>query len=324
MKVLIVRFSSIGDVVLTTPVIRCIHNQKKDVEVHYFTKSSYRSILENNPYIHKLWLLDDNNWDDLIAMMKEEKFSKIIDLHNNLRTLKLQLALGVHTYRVNKINIQKWLYTNLKINLLPKVHIVDRYLQAAGVLRVQNDGQGLDYFISDDTAVPEEINLPSAYICVAIGGQHETKKLPTTKLSELCNKISQSVVLIGGPEDQEAGEFIAGSNPNVMNLCGKLSINQSALVIQRSGAVITHDTGMMHIAAAYEKHIFSIWGNTVPRFGMTPYKAGDKSHIFEVEGLSCRPCSKIGFEKCPKGHFKCMKNQDLNAVAERLERLDIG
>jgi heptosyltransferase-2 len=106
----------------------------------------------------------------------------------------------------------------------------------------------------------------------------------------------------------------------VLDLCGKISVNESAAIISRCAAIITHDTGMMHIAAAFGKEILSIWGNTVPALGMTPYlgKKGGRGDRFEVKGLGCRPCSKIGFGECPKGHFKCMNEQDIPAIVERL------
>jgi ADP-heptose:LPS heptosyltransferase len=131
---------------------------------------------------------------------------------------------------------------------------------------------------------------------------------------------------LGGKEDADVGENIArffekhllySSNENelqndlnkraiVFNGCGKFNLNQSASLLKQSLAVFTHDTGLMHIAAAFKKQIFSIWGNTVPEFGMYPYKT--PFSIFENKKLQCRPCSKIGHNKCPLGHFKCMND----------------
>src|SRR4051812_37393796 len=145
MKFLIIRFSSIGDIVLTTPVIRCLKQQVAGAEVHYLTKRGFKAVLENNPYIDKLHLLGDD-LDETILQLQRENFDYIIDLHKNLRTLKVKRGLNkVKSVSFNKLNIQKWFLTAFKINMLPTVHIVDRYLQTIKKFGVENDGKGLDY-----------------------------------------------------------------------------------------------------------------------------------------------------------------------------------
>ena len=142
---------------LTTPVIRCLKQQVDNAEVHYLTKSSFKEILADNPYIDKLHVLH-NDFESLIDSLKKEHFDYIIDLHHNLRTLKVKKALGkIPAYSFNKLNVQKWLLTALKINLMPKVHIVDRYLDTIKTFNVKNDGKGLDYFIPADAVVPETV-----------------------------------------------------------------------------------------------------------------------------------------------------------------------
>ncbi len=204
---------------------------------------------------------------------------------------------------------------NFKMNVLPPVHIVDRYLQTVEFLGVKNDSKGLDYFLMKQYDLTEL--LPAShqrFIAVVIGAQHATKRLPVDKLAELCSKIKGPVVLLGGPEDKERAEEITNAaGIHVLNGCGRFKLDESAFLISKAQKVITHDTGLMHIAAAFNKPIVSVWGNTVPEFGMYPYKA-DHSQIIQVNGLSCRPCSKIGFNNCPKGHFKCMNLIDLNQI----------
>lgn len=325
MKVLVIRFSSIGDIVLTTPVVRALKLQKQ-AEVHYLTKSSYASLVENNPFIDKTWYLD-GSLKKVVNDLKKESFDYIIDLHNNLRTRILKFNLSVKSFSFNKINLEKWLMVNLKIDRLPSVHIVDRYLETCSKLGVKKDSQGLDYFIPEKDEVPMEWlpeNYRKEFVIYAIGGQHKTKKLPIEKMIELCDRINKPIILIGGKEDAETGEQIVSffqenerSQPfekglkklnkksTVFNACGKFNLNQSASLIKSSSHVFTHDTGMMHIAAAFRKNVFSIWGNTIPGFGMYPYQT--QFTVFENNNLGCRPCSKIGFQKCPKGHFKCMR-----------------
>lgn len=326
MKFLIIRFSSIGDIVLTTPVVRCIKQQVENAEIHYVTKAGFRSLLENNPYIDKLHLLKDDEWNPLLNALKEEKFDCIIDLHKNLRSHKIKSALKkVPSYSFNKLNIQKWLLTALKINTLPDKHIVDRYLETAASFGVVNDGKGLDYFIPEKDVV-DYTQLPmthhAGFYGVVIGAALNTKKLPLEKLKELCSKINHPIVLLGGKEDQSNGDTIAAIDTfKIYNACGKFNINQSADLVRKSKLIITHDTGLMHIAAALKKPIISIWGNTVPAFGMTAYFGNFKvdNIIAEVHHLACRPCSKIGFNRCPLLHFNCMKKQDIDAIVKKIQ-----
>lgn len=318
-KFLIIRFSSIGDIVLTTPVIRCLKTQVEGAEIHYLTKTKFESIIEDNPYIDKIFTLE-RDFVSLQNKLKKEHYHYIIDLHRNLRTLRLKTRLKVLSFSFSKLNFKKWLIVNLKINKLPDIHIVDRYLESVTIFDVKNDNNGLDYFIPDNEVVDiSKINkeLHDGYIVFAIGAGHNTKQLPTDKAIALSSKIKYPVVLLGGKEDYQRGELIVNSAAKkIFNYCGKFSINQSASIIKQSRLVISHDTGLMHIAAAFKKRILSIWGNTIPEFGMYPYLPAKDSHIIQVNGLSCRPCSKIGFKKCPKGHFKCMQEIDTDKVAE--------
>jgi ADP-heptose:LPS heptosyltransferase len=320
MKILIIRFSSIGDIVLTTPVVRNLKEQLPDAELHYLTKESFKTILESNPYIDKLHYLGDR-WDIMISELKSECFDLVIDLHHNLRTAGIKRALKVKSHSFPKLNIEKWLLTNFKINRMPDLHIVDRYMQTVSTLGIVNDGKGLDYFIPEHEQIKLE-DLPHAhfagYIAVVIGAAHATKRMPVDLLQDLCQSIHHPIILLGGPEDQANGHLIASVDPvKIYNACGKFSLNESADILRKSKLVISHDTGLMHIAAALRKQIICIWGNTVPAFGMYPYYGHQPvvSVNMQVKNLSCRPCSKIGSEKCPKKHFKCMRNQDIAAIA---------
>jgi heptosyltransferase-2 len=320
-KFLVIRFSSIGDIVLTTPVIRCLKKQLPDSEVHFLTKQSFASIVENNPYIDKVHLLA-HSWETVVHELKREDYDYIIDLHHNLRTLRLKKALGIKSFPFNKLNIQKWIYTNLKWNMMPDVHIVDRYMKTVESFGVVNDGEGLDYFIPVKDEVKQK-DIPAShhagYIGLVIGAAHYTKKLPVGKLKELCSKIDHPIILLGGNEDNENAKQIASVDPvKVYNACGKFNLNESADLVRKSKLVVTHDTGLMHIAAAFKKKIISVWGNTVPEFGMYPYygKHQVSNSKFEILNLRCRPCSKIGYNKCPRGHFKCMKQISMDSIAE--------
>lgn len=314
-KFLIIRFSSIGDIVLTTPVIRCLKQQVKDAEVHFLVKDKFRSVVEHNPYIDKLHVLA-HSWELMIEELKSEEYDYIIDLHHNTKTLRVKKSLGVKSYSFYKLNIQKYFYTALKINLLPKIHIVDRYIKTVESFSVINDGAGLDYFISKEEEVKKN-DIPAShsagYIACVIGAAHGTKRWPVHKWKDFCMELIHPVIVLGGNEDAANGEAIASVDPiKIYNACGKFSLNESADLIRKAKLVISNDTGLMHIAAAYKKPIISLWGNTVPSFGMYPYYGNrftdvQSFDILQTNKLWCRPCSKIGFDKCPLGHFKCME-----------------
>ena len=318
MKILVVRFSSIGDIVLTTPILRCIKQQLKDVELHYVTKHNFLSVIDNNIYVDKVFTIKDS-LKDVIPQLKKENYDYVIDLHHNIRTLRLKTALGKKSFSFNKLNWEKFLIVHFKKNKLPPIHIVDRYFETLQPLGVKNDGKGLDYFINEK----DEIDIPSTlptlfhddYNALVVGGSYFTKQIPINKLKEICTKSSLPLILLGGKEDAAIAEQVYQFHKNkTINLCGKLNLNQSASIIQQANKVITSDTGLMHIAAAFKKDIISLWGNTIPEFGMGPYLAGKNSQILEVKGLSCRPCSKLGYKKCPKGHFKCMNDIEIKSI----------
>jgi ADP-heptose:LPS heptosyltransferase len=191
-------------------------------------------------------------------------------------------------------------------------------------LGVENDNKGLDYFIpqEDEIKIAEYFRgVDGDYIAIAIGAKFLTKRLPYYKIIEICNRISLPIILLGGLDDLARGEEILNKSSNklIHNACGSLNLNQSASVVAQARIVVTHDTGLMHIAAAFSKDIVSIWGNTVPELGMFPYVPGKEFKVVQVKDLDCRPCSKIGYKKCPKGHFDCMQKIDINEVLSGID-----
>lgn len=329
MKALIIRFSSIGDIVLTTPVVRCLKQQKPGVEIHYLTKRVFEQVIGANPYIDKFHFLNDD-LNETIEELKLEKFDVIIDLHKNIRTLKVKKALNTLSYSYNKLNVQKWMLVNFKVDLMPPVSIVERYMETVKPLGIKNDGQGLDYFIPEDIQLGNR-DIPmshwAGYVVCVIGGSYNTKKLPVEKWKEFIEKVPFPVMLIGGPEDRDEGKMIAAQDPvKIYNACGKFNLNESAWLIDKSRVVVSNDTGMMHVAAAFKKPVISLWGNTSPEMGMFPYygyndlkhTTAPNSFVMENEGLYCHPCSKLGYFKCPKGHFKCMRELNMSLAADKV------
>jgi ADP-heptose:LPS heptosyltransferase len=324
-KILLIRFSSIGDIVLTSPVQRCLKLQL-GAEVHFLTKKEFAPLVQSNPYIDKVWTID-SKVQEVTEALQLEQFDFVADLHHNLRSRQVKRALGKPSASLNKLNIRKWLLVNFKYNNMPDIHVAERCLQTVESLGVKDDGKGLDLFIPPTEEVDTALDprLRKGYIGFAIGAQHATKRLPADKILSLCSKLDETIVLLGGKEDGAVAEQIRQAFPaRVINACGKYSLMQSASLVRQAKKIITHDTGLMHMAAAFQKEIISIWGNTVPALGMYPYRSGHGDNgagvMVEVKNLSCRPCTKIGFDKCPKGHFRCMKEIDetkiLKAVKE--------
>ncbi|MBP6573975.1 MAG: glycosyltransferase family 9 protein [Flavobacteriales bacterium] len=321
MKILLIRFSSIGDIILTSPVARCIKQQLPGAEVHFLTKAIFRDLVSHSPYIDKLHTIDDE-LSEVIPALKRENLDLIVDLHHNLRTARVKRALGVPSKSFPKLNWEKWLMVNFKRDRLPHQHIVDRYLSTVEHLGVKNDGQGLDLFIPPQNEVALE-SLPEAhrsgYIALCIGGGHATKRLPPHKLVELAEELQGPLVIVGGKDDAGVAARIATAvGGRAFDATGKFDLLGSASLVKQARSVITHDSGAMHVAAAFKKRVLSIWGNTIPAFGMGPYipQHPERAQLVEVEGLDCRPCSKLGYETCPKGHFRCMEKQDTARIAQ--------
>lgn len=323
-KFLILRFSSIGDIVLTTPVVRILKEQVEGAEIHYITKPQFKPILESNPYIDYTHVLKKSE-KETIRELKLMHFDYIIDLHRNIRTAKFKNRLKIISFSFNKLNWEKWLFVNFKKNKMPNIHIVDRYLETLKVFDIKNDEKGLDYFIPEK----DEVNLldisedfNNGFVGVVVGAFHNTKKLTKEKLISICKNLDKPILLIGGPENKNEAEEIKNAvGNNIYNTCGVYNINQSASLVKQANVILTPDTGLMHIASAFKKKIVSIWGNTVPEFGMYPYLSHPDSEIIEVKGLKCRPCTKIGFKECPKKHFRCINDLDENQIVNKIKEL---
>lgn len=320
-KFLIIRFSSIGDIVLTTPVIRCLKNKYPEAQIHYLTKKSFSSVIVSNPFVNKVYSIE-KEVNEIATELKSENYDFVIDLHKNIRSRRTKRIVESESASFSKLNWEKWLLTNFKINKMPDVHIVERYLDTLANIGVVNDYLGLDFFISKENEVQE---LPfSNYTALVVGAAHETKAMTVSKMLEIVDSIDYNFILIGGPgEKAKADEIIRkANNRKIFNACGVFNIEQSAHLLKESTCVITPDTGMMHIASALHKPVVSIWGNTVPEFGMYPYIPQNKDlvKIIEVKDLNCRPCSKIGYSNCPKKHFKCIEKLDVNDIRMFVEK----
>lgn len=322
MKFLVIRFSSIGDIVLTTPLLRCLKAKYPDAELHFLTKASFKAVTEGNPHVDRFHYYA-GDLGPLVRQLRAESFDTIIDLHDNIRSRLIRLRLGKPSLTYEKLGFQKFLLTRFHVDRMPRRHVADRYLDAVRPLGVEDDGAGLEHFIPQDLSLDPELvpaHIRSRYIALCIGASYATKRLPPERLMELCGRLQGPVVLVGGKEDAETGARIAERYPGkVFNACGRSNLHQSALIVREARLVISHDTGMQHIACAFQKPVLAIWGGTSPELQFGPYygKAHQARHKnFITPGLGCQPCSNHGKKKCPKGHFDCMLKLDLGAVAD--------
>lgn len=307
-----------GDIIYTSPVVRCLKKQLENAEIHYLTKSNFKFLLDENPYIDQLHLLKPK-LSDTIKELKAEQFDYVIDLHNSLRSLLVKIQLGVKSSTYQKERFKKWLAIKWKINKIKPDHLVDRYLKTVAFLGVENDHQPIDYFLPEKTSSIENI-LPNyyqkPYVAFIIGATHFTKRMPNYKVVETIQKIKYPVILLGGKDVSQNAEIIsADSKKDVLNLTGQISLNDSVTVVKNAVFVVGFDTGLTHIAEAFNKSLVTIWGSTVPELlGVQPYLV-DTHYEADVD-LDCRPCSKFGLASCPKGHFKCMNDIDEQKIAD--------
>ncbi len=317
-KILIIRFSSIGDLVLTSPIIRCVKLQT-NAELHFLIKENYVSVLESNPYIDRLIVLKKKLKQTLLEL-KLEQYDFIIDLQNSIRSFWLKLNLRATSVTVRKKNFEKFFYINFGINLL-KDHVVDRYFNALKRIHVINDNKGLDYFFESNTSV--SFNVENKFIAWCVGASYEHKTLSKEQIVDVCNNLSIPIVLLGGKREKVIGNHILkeSSNQNIYNFCGSISLDQSSYLISKSALVLTNDTGLMHIAASFQKQIISFWGCTKPKLGFYPYMA-DKKSIQIIFNPLKRPCSKHG-SSCRLTEKGCVKNIKSNIILEKIKLCQI-
>lgn len=312
-KILIIRFSSIGDIVLTSPIVRCAANQL-GAEVHFLTKTSFESVVSQNPFISKVYTIQEKV-SEVIDDLQSEGYDHIIDLHKNIRSKRVIRKLGKPYSSFDKLNIQKWLFTAFKLNFLPDKHIVDRYFEGVSHLGIKNDHAGLDHFIRpEDEALALAYKQDySSYAVLVLGANYYTKRIPLELAGRIIQNCPLPMLILGGKDVQEEATKLQASYPSCINLAGKISLGESAGYVKHATEVHTSDTGLMHMAAAFKRKIYTYWGSTTPVFGMYAYLPENAPNRVDkqVVGLKCQPCSKLGHQSCPKKHFKCMMEQEV-------------
>jgi len=310
LKILVIRFSSMGDIVLTTPVLRALRAKYPNAVIHYLTKEKFREAIELHPVPDKIWYLK-NSLAEIILQLQQERFDYIIDLHASLRSFLVRFQLMGKVYVFPKSVFRRWKFIRLGMGRPDTRHIVVRYLEAVKKLGVSDDQQGLDFILEPDilekvSAQSKEIFGEQIPMAIVLAATWHTKKWPVNYYIRFLLNSKQPFVLLGGEGEKMEALEIMNQVPDGLNLTGRCSLQESAAWLQVSKFVISHDTGLMHIASALKKNIFVLWGNTAPQLGMYPWMT--EHYNLEVRGLSCRPCTHLGHRECPKGHFACMIN----------------
>lgn len=309
-KILVIRFSSIGDIVLTTPLLRILKaGLDGQTEIHYLTKKKFASLLAHNPNVDKVLTIEEDV-TEVKSELKQGGYHYVIDLHHNMRSAIARKMAGGLDMVLDKRNPEKWLLVNFGIDKMPNEHIAERCIRTASLLGIENDLLGAEFYPDPEAKfdISDAGLQKDKFIVLSVGAAHEGKRMTPDQISEFCKLSAIPVVLIGGPEDIETGKLIACDLK--LNWIGKTSIDQSALLMKEAALVVSGDSGMMHIAAALGKKVLSVWGCTSPRLGMYPYRPHSDSVILEPEGRRKRPCSKLG-NRCKYG----MKNKCISTIS---------
>lgn len=316
LKILIIRLSSIGDIILTTPIIRCL-KQQINADIDFLTKKNFENLLKSNPNITQIFGLSENK-KELLDLLKSKKYDFIIDLQNNLRSFKIRFAIGVKSYVYSKNNFKRYLLIQFGYDLLNN-HVVDRYFKTIKKLQIKNDKKGIDYFVRNNTSI--EFDTNQDYLVWCIGGTHETKKLSFIQISDVLSHLNLTVILIGSSEDMELSQKIIQNTDSktVYNFCGKTSIEQSAYLLKKSQLVLTNDTGMMHIASAFNSPIISFWGCTKPSLGFYPYLPKKESRNI-ITSATKKPCSKHG-KYCRYNNHGCIKEINYEKIYNTIKEV---
>ncbi len=319
-KILVIRLSSIGDIILTTPLLRRLEAAYPEAAVDYCTKPPFVSLLSANPRLSKIYTMEQ---------LPTETYDLVVDLQNNHRSQTIVRSINAtQKVRYRKENWKKWLMVQCKLNLYSTTQsVVDRYRAALTQPEVTDDIEGCELYPSaaEKAFAEPYIIAGKKTLALCFGARHFTKRYPSLRfaalLSILCKDDSVRVLLLGGKEDAFQALEILNALPmpyrsQVVNLAGSCTLMQTAALLEQCDAVLTNDTGLMHMASAFGQKLFVLFGSSSSAFGFLPYHT--PYELFQVEGLPCRPCSHIGRDRCPKGHFRCMNDLSEELIVRRI------
>jgi len=340
-NILIIRFSSLGDIVLASPLIRTLRATYPNARIDFLVKSEFAPILQHNPHLSSIIELKTSDRDELKEFKKtlhSVRYDAIIDIHNNLRSRYLRLLSGARFVRVvNKRVVARWMLIHFKKNFYRNiVSVADRYMETVKGFGVHDDGEGLEVFFPED-AKTTVASLMSKFklerydqvIGFAPGARHFTKRWLPERFVELGVRLASTgrrkIFVFGAKEESEYCGDIAQMinsrcNASVAeNLAGAISLLETPPALDYCHTIISNDTGLMHLAVARKRRVIAIFGSTVQEFGFFPQ--GTEHNVIERADVPCRPCTHIGQASCPQGHFRCMKDITVNEVFTAAEQM---
>jgi len=339
------RFSSIGDVVLASPLLRVLHKRFPSSRIDFVVRKEYAELVRYNPILNFVYEFNAlggyQELRQLSSAIRREKYDLIVDIHNSLRSRYIRsFSRAKEVVVINKRAFARMMLVNFKKNYYhDMVSVADRYIEPVEVYGIENDTQGLEIIIPDETkyGVSAKISALKLHAAEKIIGfcpsaKHATKRWPEKRFIEtglrLASELNAKIFLFGNASDTALCRTIAsGINKGQNGTCaiefsGQFSLLETATAMNFCDVVVTNDSGLMHIAAAMKKKVVAIFGSTVREFGFIPI--GTENIVIERKGLYCRPCSHIGRNNCPEGHFRCMKEIQVGEVVDSIKKIDRG
>jgi heptosyltransferase-2 len=321
MKILIIRLSSIGDILLSTAFIRQTRQAFPEAEINFIIKKRFSDLIRFNPHIDNIFEYDDEKQtrpSEFVKLFKSIEYDYIFDLHNNLRSIYIRNKINAkNRFYIRKDKFAQTALVQFKWHLYTKLKsIPERYSDVGLKAGIADDGKGLEIFWNKETDSSLDNHFTGANIDgtipsigLAPGAGFYTKRWPVDYFKQLIDLINSrgdfNIILLGGEQETELGNQL-DNFPNVYNFIAKLNILESGAAISKLSCLISNDSGLMHMATCVNTPVLAIFGSSVKEFGFFPYRA--KGLVLENKDLDCRPCSHIGKTSCPRDHFKCMND----------------
>lgn len=326
LRILCVRFSSIGDVLLTTPLVRALHRRHPEAELYFVTKQAMAPLVIENPHITQVIALDLNERiTEFARRLRALGPTHGLDLHGSLRSAALRLLVPCSWSGYSKRKLARTALISTKISLYGKhVPVPERYFEAARGLDVEPDGRPPEFFLAPAARDRVASWLATRgldkqpFAALAPGAAHATKRWPIQHwqaLTERLRQLGYGVVAVGGSGDRELASALG---PNITNAAGEFTLQETGACLARAAVLVSGDTGVMHMATGVGTRVVALFGPTVELFGFFPYA---KRAIVLERDLSCRPCSAMGTERCPLGHHRCLEEVLPDQVAAAVQRL---
>jgi len=331
-KILIIRLSSIGDIILSFPLIMGLKDKHPDCEIDYLVAKKYRDLLYPvSQMLNNILTFNKNRGDSRLIKfrkkIKQNNYDWILDLHNKPRSWILTIFPASKTFRVNKYQIKRWLYIKFGWGYYPEIPVYQKYFNTVPEV-IQETG---NWYLKDcrNRAIKSKLydkypglNQNKPVILIFPGAKHKTKQWPLPRYLKLINKIIKEtdwIVILSGDQKDAKDVSRQFDNERIVNACGKYNLIETMCLVSLCDIVISNDSGPMHMASVFHKPQIAIFGSTVPRFGFKPYN--DKATIIENKNLKCRPCSHLGYDKCPRSHFQCMRAITVSRIFKELSNL---